>query len=170
MSKCRSKKCKQEVKAAWSFCPRCGRDNRPKEFRPTIINCGHKYPTPKRYCVICGVAYGGSNTALSSEMNIRFGKLLLTFGGGFALICFYMNHLMGDGSGIGYQTVKSFYEKPFPIPGVATVSGGQIATYGFYVGLFFALIGFLGGMAARANKPKGKRGPKVDANARGFPE
>ena len=124
------------------------------------MNCGHKFPRPKRYCVICGEGYGGAKSAAKTQANIRFGKLLMTIGGWIGGMAFYGNHLMGEGSGIGFFTVKNIWENTFTIPGLMPLRGSDIAMGAIYLGSGIFLVGLLGCFAAKVNEPKAQLSSK----------
>ena len=154
MGTCQTKRCNQEVKSGWNFCPNCGKDIRPFEFRPTIISCGHKFPTPKRYCVICGEGYGGAKTAAATEANIRFGKTLIFIGVVLAGITLGTKQVIGMGSGPGFWTFKNFYDSVIVLPGNISLHGSDIATYVLCIGAALIFFGFVGTTAAKLNRPK----------------
>lgn len=154
MGVCQSRNCGKEVDSGWSFCPNCGKDVRPFEYRPTIMNCGHKFPKPKRYCVICGEGYGGAKSAAKTQANIRFAKSLITFGLSIGGVAFYGNHVLGEGSGMGFFTIKNLWETIIQLPGLPTMRGSDLAMYVFYLGGIFIAIGLLGWASAKINEPK----------------
>ncbi len=153
MAKCRSKRCTQVVKTGWSFCPNCGKDNRPNEFRPTILTCAHRFPNPKRYCTICGEGYGGAKAAAATAANIRFGTNLAVLGLLIVSGALYIKYTIGVGSGAGFQWIHSWYDTAVMFPGDIGVSGSEIPTYALIGGGFMLALGVLGVVAARSNKP-----------------
>jgi hypothetical protein len=154
MASCRSRRCGQKLQAGWSFCPRCGKDVRPDEFRPTILNCGHRFEGPKLYCVVCGKGYGGAKSAAALQANLRFGRCLMLIG--FLLIgaSFGVWKVHSMGSGPGFQWINSWYDQPFKLPGVATLRGNDYPSWASVFGAAVFVLGFLGTAAAKLNRPK----------------
>ena len=157
MSKCLSKRCQQEVQAGWSFCPNCGKDNRPNEFRPTILNCAHRFAGPKRYCVICGEGFGGAKAASATAANIRFGWTLSVIGVVLIAASVAVKHIMDTGSGPGYQWIHSWYSSAFALSGDFVLHGTDMPLYSMVAGSALLFFGVIGTIAAKLNKPRPKR-------------
>lgn len=54
-ARCVNPKCPGEIKEGWSFCSKCGQDNRPPFGRFTILDCEHQIELGE-FCVRCGVS------------------------------------------------------------------------------------------------------------------
>ncbi|MDR3690388.1 MAG: hypothetical protein P4L46_13485 [Fimbriimonas sp.] len=155
--KCLTKRCHQVVQAGWSFCPLCGRDNRPNEFRPTILNCPHKFAGPKCYCVICGDGYGGAKSASGTRANIRFGKLLILIGIVLVVFAVGIKTIGTSGKGPGISLIQAIYNWSIELPGPFVLYGNSLPAYALIAGPVIAMVGIVGIAAANAAKPRPRR-------------
>ena len=147
MTTCPTRSCKVEVSPGWSFCGSCGRDLRPNEFRPVIINCGHKYDGARLFCTVCGKAYGSSKAAVHSSL--RQGSCLMFFGILVMVAAGWIWFVQHQGGGPGWEYIHPWYNTPFKLPGVATIQGDQYPMgIGACGGLMF-FFGMLGNIAIK---------------------
>jgi hypothetical protein len=123
MDECKTKKCKQKLKIGWSFCPTCGRDNRPKSYRPAIIGCKHVLPNKGAFCVLCGEHH----TEISSTRNrLRSGAALITTGIGLLAFAFYVRETAFSGNGLGFSWINSWFDDSVILPGNILVRGSDV--------------------------------------------
>ena len=123
MDECKSKKCHQALKIGWSFCPTCGKDNRPKTYRPTIIGCKHLIPKAGAFCVICGE----HRTEISSARNrLRSGAALITTGIGLLAFAIFVRQTAFAGGGAAFTWVNSWFDDSVVLPGNILVRGADV--------------------------------------------
>ena len=115
-----------QLRANWSFCPKCGADNRLPATRVTILDCEHDF-VDGEFCVQCGVSVIDLNEDEDPETNWR---------DAFAWGMLIVGALMVAASEYIVRSAGS--QRPLP--------GGSylLARYGFYVfaaGIVLVVIG-----------------------------
>jgi hypothetical protein len=155
MVHCVSPSCREELDQKWNFCPFCGTDNRPPEYRPKIRNCRHEFIKAEGYCVDCGRKYGIAGAGMPvGPLRFRLGLAsiavgLVTFAAAFLIFKVHM-----QGHGPGYDWIKSWYDESYVArgkygAGYMRQRGNDVLTYMWLAGFIF----LFGGMTLLFQTP-----------------
>jgi hypothetical protein len=146
MVHCVSDTCREQLDQKWNFCPFCGTDNRPPEYRPKIKNCRHEYVSATGYCVDCGHKYGADYGASLAVWQVRGGILLMALGALLIVAAFLIGQIHSQGHGPGYEWIRSWFDQPYLTRGkygttYTTYLGREVLTWMFLGSAFLILIG-----------------------------
>ena len=147
MVHCVSDTCREELDQKWNFCPFCGTDNRPPEYRPKIRNCRHEFIKADGYCVDCGRKYGVPYEVSARTWQVRLGLGAMVLGALVLLAAFLIGRIHSQGHGPGYAWIQTWFDQPYIThgrygSGYPTYLGREILTW-MGMGGFFLVIGGL---------------------------
>lgn len=149
MEKCIAKRCDQGFEVGWSFCPSCGKDNRPAKFRPPIVGCIHQFRGAESFCVICGAWRHDVRVEMA---NVRFGRFLSLLGLSFIAASFAIKGTAFSGGGFGYDWLNSWYDDAIALPGNMIVHGNEAPKYALATGFMLVFLGVVGSVGAKSHR------------------
>jgi hypothetical protein len=117
MVHCISDTCREELDQKWNFCPFCGVDNRPPEYRPKIKNCRHEYVKADGFCVDCGRKYGSGSGPDLNVWQTRLGLLAASLGSVLLVAAFLIWRVHLQGHGPGYDWIRSWFDDTYQARG-----------------------------------------------------
>ena len=146
MVHCVSETCKEELDQKWNFCPYCGTDNRPPEYRPRARNCRHDFVIVTGYCVDCGAKFGGSPSRSFGAWRIRLGVSGIVAGVVFLVGAYLIWRVHSQGHGPGYEWIRTWYDETYTRMGkygnpVTRYRGVDVISWLSLIGLALIFIG-----------------------------
>lgn len=113
MVHCVSDTCREELDQKWNFCPFCGMDNRPPEYRPRIRNCRHEFVKVDGYCIDCGRRSGENYEAASRSLQVKLGLTGIVLGVLTLVATFLIYQIHAQGHGPGYDWIRTWYDQTY---------------------------------------------------------
>ena len=134
-----------EIQESWKFCPYCGTDNRPPEYRPVIRGCVHCFVQGQQYCINCGGTYGDRYVEVP-EIQRKAGIVSIAIGAALWLFAGFVSLVHTRGRGPLIDWINSWYnathfEYSIYVGKHPRINGPTYISNAFLVGLFLIVLG-----------------------------